>query len=336
MSTEGEVGVMAEGNAGTGVGPEKAKAHSRPRGLGRGLSALLGEAHGEEPAGGARSDVNGSAVATGRTVHHLDIASISPHPDQPRRTFDEAALQELTDSIAQRGVIQPILVREMEPGRYQLVAGERRWRAAQRARLHQIPALVRTLSDAETLEIALIENIQRQDLNPVEEAEACSRLIAQFGHSQEALGKLVGKSRSHVANLMRLLDLPASVLEAVRGGQLGMGHARALIGVAGAAQLARQIIDKGLSVRQVEKLAQTAKGRGEGAGAEGTQKSRGTTDSAKSRDADIVALEQHLADLIGVKVMIDHSTGGSGALTLRYSTLDQLDMLCQRLSGEGI
>lgn len=330
---EAEADLMTDGTAGGG-GTEKAKAHSRPRGLGRGLSALLGEAHGEEPSGGARAEGGVAPVPAGRTVYHLDIASISPHPDQPRRTFDEAALQELTDSIAQRGVIQPILVREMEPGRYQLVAGERRWRAAQRARLHQIPAIVRALSDAETLEIALIENIQRQDLNPVEEAEACSRLIAQFGHSQEALGKLVGKSRSHVANLMRLLDLPASVLEAVRSGQLGMGHARALIGVEGAAQLARQIIDRGLSVRQVEKLAQQAKGRGPEDEAH-PRKVRGAG-AGTARDADIMALEQHLADLIGVKVSIEHGASGTGTLTLRYSTLDQLDMLCQRLSGEAI
>ncbi|WP_373690539.1 ParB/RepB/Spo0J family partition protein [Sphingobium sp. DEHP117] len=329
MSGEGGASLMAD----NGAGGEKAKALSRPRGLGRGLSALLGEAHGEEPANAARAEGGGAAPA-GRVVHHLDISAISPHPDQPRRSFDEAALQELTDSIAQRGVIQPILVREMEPGRYQLVAGERRWRAAQRARLHQIPAIIRPLSDAETLEIALIENIQRQDLNPVEEAEACSRLIAQFGHSQEALGKLVGKSRSHVANLMRLLDLPASVLEAVRGGQLGMGHARALIGVEGAAQLARQIIERGLSVRQVEKLAQQAKGR-EAKGEAAPKKLRAGAENG-ARDADIVALEQHLADLIGVKVSIDHAVGGGGALTLRYSTLDQLDMLCQRLSGDAI
>lgn len=332
MSGEGEADLMADGAG--GGSSEKAKVLSRPRGLGRGLSALLGEAHGDEPAAGAARGEGSVAGPAGRVVHHIDIASISPHPDQPRRSFDETALQELTDSIAQRGVIQPILVREMEPGRYQLVAGERRWRAAQRARLHQIPAIVRPLSDAETLEIALIENIQRQDLNPVEEAEACSRLIAQFGHSQEALGKLVGKSRSHVANLMRLLDLPASVLEAVRTGQLGMGHARALIGVEGAAQLARQIIERGLSVRQVEKLAQRAKGKDPGSDASvtGPRKAVG----AGAKDADIVALEQHLADLIGVKVSIDHASGGGGTLVLRYSTLDQLDMLCQRLSGDAI
>lgn len=310
------------------AGAEKAKAANRPRGLGRGLSALLGETMAEE-AVSARGE-GGTTAATGKSVQLIDIAHITPHPDQPRRTFDEVALQELADSIAERGVIQPILVREQAPGRYQLVAGERRWRAAQRARLHQIPAIVRDFSDAETMEIALIENVQRQDLNPVEEAEAYSRLIAQFGHSQEALGKLVGKSRSHVANLMRLLDLPASVLEIVRGGQLSMGHARALIGLDDAAVLARQVVAKGLSVRQVEQLAQKAKGRGDEAAA----KSRGAT--AKVRDADIVALEQHLGDLVGLKVSIEHGPNGAGTLTLRYSTLDQLDMLCQRLSGDAI
>ena len=325
MSDNEETQLMADTND---AGPDKAKAVSRPRGLGRGLSALLGETLTEESVTGRGE--TGGASSSGKSIQHIDIASISPHPDQPRRTFDEAALQELTDSISERGVIQPIIVREQSPGRYQLVAGERRWRAAQRARLHQIPAIVRDFSDAETLEIALIENVQRQDLNPVEEAEAYSRLIAQFGHSQEALGKLVGKSRSHVANLMRLLDLPASVLDIVRNGQLAMGHARALIGVDDAAQIARQVIAKGLSVRQVEKLAQKAKGRG----GESTAKSRGATGSA--RDADIVALEQHLADLVGLKVSIDHDANGAGTLSLRYSTLDQLDMLCQRLSGDAI
>lgn len=305
---------------------ERSPRSARPRGLGRGLSALLGETLTEEPversAGGSQS---------GRSVQHLDIASVSPHPGQPRKQFDEAALQELSDSIAERGVIQPIIVREVGPGQYQLVAGERRWRAAQRAHLHQIPAIVRQFSDAETLEIALIENIQRQDLNPVEEAEAYSRLIAQYGHSQEALGRIVGKSRSHVANLMRLLDLPASVLDSVRGGALSMGHARALIGIDGAAQIARKVIEKGLSVRQVEKLAQQAK-RGEGEG----QRSPRAASARAEPDADIRALEQHLADIIGVKVSIDHGTDGGGTLVLRYSTLDQLDMLCQRLSGEAI
>lgn len=308
-----------------------AKPTRRPHGLGRGLSALLGDSRQEEPISPSGDD----ASLAGRTssVQRIDIASIFPHPDQPRRQFDDKALQELADSIAQRGVIQPIIVRRRGNGDYQIVAGERRWRAAQRAHLHHIPAIIRDFSDAETLEIALIENVQRQDLNPVEEAEAYSRLIAQFGHTQEALGKLVGKSRSHVTNLMRLLDLPGSVIEAVKNAKLSMGHARALVGIDNAAQLARQIIDKGLSVRQAEKLAQQAKGKASPAAGGAAKK---TVPTPSSADADIAALEQHLADLIGVKVSIDHNANGSGTLALRYSTLDQLDMLCQRLSGEAI
>jgi len=312
-----------------------AKPQRRPHGLGRGLSALLGDTLKEEPiARGEAGASNAEAVtaaSNGRSVQHIDISTIFPHPDQPRKQFDETALQELADSIAERGVIQPIIVRALANG-YQIVAGERRWRAAQRARLHQIPAIVRDFTDAETMEIALIENVQRQDLNPVEEAEAYSRLIAHFGHSQEALGKLVGKSRSHVANMMRLLDLPGTVLDVVREGRLSMGHARALIGVEDASQIAQRIIDKGLSVRQTEKLAQQVKGKVSKANS-GTQTRE---KAAVEPNADIVALEQHLADMLGLKVMIEHGANGSGILSLRYSTLDQLDMLCQRLSGELI
>lgn len=309
---------------------ETATRPSRPRGLGRGLSALLGETLPEEPVAARQPDGGNALASNGKSIQYIDITSIFPHPEQPRRQFDEAALQELSDSIALRGVIQPIIVREQGAGRYQLVAGERRWRAAQRAQLHQIPAIVRDLDDGETLEIALIENVQRQDLNPIEEAQAYSKLIAQFGHSQEALGKLVGKSRSHVANLMRLLDLPGTVLDLVRAGMLSMGHARALIGVENASKIARQIVEKGLSVRQVEKLAQASKGKGSSTG-----------DGPRIRmlsegDADIRALEQHLADILGMKVAIEHGRNGGGAISLRYSTLDQLDMLCQRLSGETI
>ncbi|TNE43055.1 MAG: ParB/RepB/Spo0J family partition protein [Sphingomonadales bacterium] len=311
---------------------EKAtKPGRRAHGLGRGLSALLGETMREEPV--SAGDGESAPVASGRSVQHIDISSISPHPDQPRKQFDEDALQELADSIAERGVIQPIIVRGLPRGGFQIVAGERRWRAAQRARLHQIPAIVRDFTDAETMEIALIENVQRQDLNPVEEAEAYSRLIAQFGHSQEVLGKLVGKSRSHVANMMRLLDLPGTVLDVVRAGKLSMGHARALIGVEDAAQIVRRIVDKGLSVRQTEKLAQQAKGKTGKAVADGeTRRAK----AVAAPDADIQALEQHLADMLGLKVVIDAGEGGAGTLSLRYSTLDQLDMLCQRLSGEPI
>lgn len=321
---------MSANDADQAAATSRPAAAARPRGLGRGLSALLGEAMPDEPVSVRPHAANEVGQEPGKSIQYIDITSIFPHPEQPRRHFDDGALQELADSIAVRGVIQPIIVRQQGHGRYQLVAGERRWRAAQRVQLHQIPAIVRDLDEAETLEIALIENVQRQDLNPVEEAQAYSRLVAQFGHSQEALGKLVGKSRSHVANLMRLLDLPGSVLDFVRAGKLSMGHARALIGVDNAAKIARQVVEKGLSVRQVEKLVQTAKGRG-GEGQEGPR-----IRTLGQGDADIRALEQHLADIIGMTVSIDHGKNGGGTLSLRYSTLDQLDMLCQRLSGEAI
>ncbi|CAN5420158.1 ParB/RepB/Spo0J family partition protein [soil metagenome] len=299
------------------------KIQRRPHGLGRGLSALLGDVAQEEPIAGAPSG-GGSSKA----VQSIDVSAIKPHPGQPRRHFDEAALIELAESISRRGVIQPIIVRPHSGG-YQIVAGERRWRAAQRAQLHRIPAIVRDFDEAETLEIALIENIQRQDLNAIEEADAYRKLIAQFGHSQEALARLVGKSRSHVANLMRLLDLPPAVQEAVMEQRLSMGHARALIGVEDCEALARTVEEKGLSVRDTEKLVRKAKG--------GEQQTVAKTVSAgKGRDADIVALEQHLADMLGLKVEIVHEEGKGGTLSLRYSTLDQLDMLCQRLSGERI
>lgn len=310
------------------------KAAKRPQGLGRGLSALLGDTVREEPVGAGAGTGGTPAASRNSGVQLLDIASIAPHPGQPRRHFDEAALAELADSIAQRGVIQPIIVRP-QGGAYQIVAGERRWRAAQRAHLHQIPAIVREFTEAETREIALIENIQRQDLNAIEEAVAYSRLIADYGHSQEALGKIVGKSRSHVANLMRLLDLPESVQHAVVEGRIGMGHARALVGAQDAEGLARQIEVKGLSVRDAEKLANRAKGL-----VATPSRARGPAHKAAMtgghRDPDIAALETHLSDILGVRVDIAYRADGAGTLTLGYTTLDQLDMLCQRLSGEPI
>jgi ParB family chromosome partitioning protein len=250
---------------------------------------------------------------------------ISPHPEQPRRHFDADAMAELADSISRRGVIQPIIVRPLDRG-YQIVAGERRWRAAQRAQLHRIPAIVRDFSDTETLEIALIENIQREDLNPIEEAEAYRKLIAEFGHSQDALGRLVGKSRSHVANLMRLLDLPSQVQYMVTRGELDMGHARALIGAPDCEALARIVVEKGLSVRETEKLAKQAKP---------VRNNKVSQKPPRRDDADLTALEQHLSDLLGLHVQIHHK-GSGGTLTLGYSNLDQLDMVCLRLSGEGI
>jgi ParB family chromosome partitioning protein len=293
--------------------------HPRPKpraGLGRGLNALMGDMAREEP-------VRGGEAALSSGVRTLPVGSLTPHPGQPRRHFAEAALEELAESIAARGMIQPIVVRPHGKG-YQIVAGERRWRAAQRARLHEVPVIVREFNDTETLEIALVENIQRQDLNAIEEAEAYHRLIDDYGHTQEALGKLVHKSRSHIANLLRLLDLPKMVQDKVVEGELSMGHARALIGAPDVEQLAYQVISKGLSVRDTERLARAAKP------AEARIRSGDT-----GRDADLAALEHHLADLLGLAVRIGHSPKG-GTLTLSYSTLDQLDMLCQRLTGERI
>ena len=288
----------------------------KPRGgLGRGLNALLGDIAREEPVG------DGEKMSPG--LRTLPVGSLTPHPGQPRRHFEESALDELATSIAMRGLIQPIVVRPHGKG-YQIVAGERRWRAAQRARLHEVPVIVREFDDAETLEVALVENIQRQDLNAIEEAEAYHRLIDDFGHTQDALGKLVHKSRSHIANLLRLLDLPQPVQQRVVGGELTMGHARALIGAPDVETLADQVVAKGLSVRETERLARAAKPE---------QRARSGGDGG--RDADLAALESQLGDLLGLTVRISHGAKG-GALTLSYATLDQLDMVCQRLTGERI
>ena len=289
----------------------------RTRGLGRGLSALLGDAPTEPDAqsGGARE---------------IDVAAIKPNPHQPRKIFAEEAIAELADSIRARGVLQPILVRETGAGAYELVAGERRWRAAQKAQLHRIPAIVRAFDEAAVAEIALIENIQRENLNALEEADAYAQLISTYGHSQDDLSRLVGKSRSHVANLLRLRDLPDSVRLALLRGDINMGHARAIAAASDPELLARKIIDGGLSVRQAEALARREKpglasGRRSSAG--------GSKDSAS--DADIAALERQLGDLLGLKVKVA-SNGSAGMVSLHFSSLDQLDLICQRLSGEPI
>jgi ParB family transcriptional regulator, chromosome partitioning protein len=296
--------------------PETAPARKLRPGLGRGLNALLGDLSPDQPT------IGGSSPSPVRT---LPVGSLSPHPGQPRRRFDEAALDELATSIAARGILQPIVVRPHGKD-YQIVAGERRWRAAQRARLHEVPVIVRDFNDTETLEIALVENIQRQDLNAIEEADGYRRLIGEFGHTQEALAQLVNKSRSHVANLLRLLELPSGVQDRLIDGSLQMGHARALIGAPDPEALAEQVVARGLSVRDTEKLARTAKPSSvRAAGSPG-----GT-----ERNADLAALEHQLADLLGLSVRITHGEKG-GTLTLSYSTLDQLDMVCQRLSGERI
>ncbi|UAK24657.1 ParB/RepB/Spo0J family partition protein [Sphingomonas nostoxanthinifaciens] len=287
------------------------------RGLGRGLSALLGEAAREHPIAGDASRTAGMMT--------LPVGQLVPNPDQPRRHFDPEALDELAASLSSRGLIQPIVVRPRK-GSYEIVAGERRWRAAQRAGLHQVPVIVRQLDDAETIELAIVENVQRRDLNAIEEAQAYQRLSAEYGHTQEALARIVGKSRSHIANLLRLLELPEPVREAVAMGRLSMGHARALVSAPDPAALAQEAERRGLSVRETEALA-----RGEKPARERT---RSAPIEYKGSDADTAMLERQLGDQLGLKVGIAHSPKG-GTLTISYATLDQLDMLCQRLSGEG-
>lgn len=283
-------------------------------GLGRGLSALLGDAAPDqaEPSG------------TPGGVRLLPTSALEPHPDQPRRHFDEDALEELAASVRTRGIIQPIVVRPHGQS-FQIVAGERRWRAAQRARLHEVPVVVREFDDTATLEVALLENIQRQDLNAIEEADAYRKLLESFDHTQESLGKVVHKSRSHIANLLRLLDLPAAVQQRVIDGSLAMGHARALVGSDDAETLAEQVIARGLSVRETEKLAR---------GGKPVRSAAKAAKASATQDGDIAALEQHLGDVLGLRVTISHNADAGGTITVGYSTLDQLDLICQRLSGE--
>ena len=299
-----------------------AQAKSERRGLGRGLSALMSDVD-AAPASDAPN-------APRKTEALIDTALIRANPDQPRRTFTEEALKELTDSVREKGIIQPLILRKdpHDPKGYQIVAGERRWRAAQRAQMHQVPAIVRELDDTEVLEIAIIENIQRTDLNAVEEAAGYRQLMDRFGHTQEKLSAALGKSRSHIANLMRLLNLPEQVLDMVRAGELSAGHARALITANDPIGLAREVVKQGLSVRQTEKLAKT-----------GTKKAPSNDNGTPVKDADTRALENDLAAALGMRLTIDHTPGKeSGVVTVKYKTLEQLDELCRRLSvtsGEG-
>ena len=295
--------------------------------LGRGLGALLGESRREEPLVTATA-ASGNGSVTGLAM--LAVADIVPHPAQPRRRFEEAALSELAASIAARGVIQPVIVTPRSSGKWQLVAGERRWRAAQRAQLHEIPAIIRELSDREVTALALIENLQREDLNPIEEARAYHRLSEDDGLTQAEIAKLVDKSRSHVANLQRLLSLPEAVVTMVEEGQLSMGHARALIGAENAAALAADAAARHLSVREVERLVR----RG-AAPAAAPRRARGARDPETT--ADIAAVQSHLEEFLGLSVRINTDADPrSGAVTIRYRTLDQLDLICQRLTGGGI
>ena len=284
---------------------------SKAMGLGRGLSALLDDA----------ADVGSTPD---KPTTSLPVAYLTPNPYQPRQRFDEEALAELTASIREKGLLQPILVRPVgDTGSYEIVAGERRWRAAQTAGLHEVPVVIRDLSDGQALELAIVENVQRRDLSPVEEARGYRRLMDEFSHTQEAVAEMVGKSRSHIANLLRLLGLPQPVLELIDGGGLSMGHARALIGADDPAGLARLVTAKGLSVRQTEAMAQTAKT------ARSTRPRQPRAGIAK--DADTRALERDLSAALGLSVDIRHKGQAGGTITFNYTTLDQLDDLCQRL-----
>jgi ParB family chromosome partitioning protein len=292
----------------------------RPMGLGRGLSSLLGEIQTETATAVPSRNDGGIAVPDG--VRLVPVTNLQPLPNQPRRNFDDAALDELAKSITALGVLQPIVVRDMG-GHYQIVAGERRWRAAQRAHLHQVPVIVKQFDDRTALEIALVENIQREELNAWEEGETYRRLIEEYGHSQEELGRIVGKSRSHIANLMRLRNLPLRVHGWLVSGEISMGHARALLQCEDPEGIAKQVIERGLSVRDTERLAKRAKA------------GKSVTKARGGRDPDLEALERQLGDILGLKVQIAHGARG-GTVTLGYSSLDQLDLICQRLSGEHI
>jgi ParB family chromosome partitioning protein len=296
------------------------------KGLGMGLQALLGEAARPAPA-----PASGDGAASRGGVREIEVARIRPNPNQPRVQFDEEALDELAESIRLRGVLQPILLRP-DGDDYMIIAGERRWRASQRARLHAIPAIVREIDESTTAEIALIENIQRMDLNPLEEADGYRQLIERHGHTQDEVGRIVHKSRSHVANLLRLLELPEFVRQSLLKGDISMGHARAVATSEDPEGMTREIVAKGLSVRQAEARARRERSR-PGPGADiGRASAR---NAAKAVDADLEVLERQLGDLLGLKVQVVHK-GNGGAVTLHYSNLDQLDMICQRLSGEPI
>ncbi len=290
----------------------------KPRGLGRGLSALMADV-----APDAEGRISSEPRRPDLTV---PIEKLQANPDQPRRRFAQEQLEELSASVKEKGIIQPLIVRSIAGGQYEIVAGERRWRAAQMAQLHDIPVIVRDFDDTEVLEVAIIENIQRADLNAVEEAAGFKQLMDRFGHTQEKLAEALGKSRSHIANLLRLLSLPMDVQSLVIEGKLSAGHARALITAENPSELAKQVVRDGLSVRATEALVKK-------------QQSGDDRPAPKSRnlnagkDADTRALEKDLSAILAMKVSINHKAGAeSGQVVLSYENLDQLDDLCAKLS----
>ncbi|MBB5754115.1 ParB/RepB/Spo0J family partition protein [Prosthecomicrobium pneumaticum] len=283
------------------------------RRLGRGLAALIGD-----------MDTEAAVVDRARTSRRVPVEFLRPNPRNPRKSFEEGDLADLSASIREKGIMQPILVRPV-PGSsdaFEIIAGERRWRAAQRAGLHEVPVLIHEVSDKEALELAIIENVQRQDLNALEEALGYQQLIDEFGYSQSALADVIGKSRPHVANTLRLLKLPPPVQAHLREGRLTAGHARALVTVEDPVAMAERIVEAGLTVRDAEALGQQQPAR------EGVPR-RPRSD----KDADTRALERALSDTLGLVVSIEHKANGTGTVAIRYRSLDQLDELCRRLQG---
>ncbi|MCZ6894822.1 MAG: ParB/RepB/Spo0J family partition protein [Gammaproteobacteria bacterium] len=281
------------------------------KGLGRGLSALLGD-----------DDTEFAALDKVRNARDVPIEYLSPNPFQPRHRFSDEAQESLVASIREHGILQPILVRRVAAvgdadGSYEIIAGERRWRAAQEARITRVPVLIRDFNDSEALEIALVENVQRVDLSPIEEAAGYQRLIDEFGHTQDALGQLIGRSRSHIANTLRLLNLPAEVRNMLDDGRLTAGHARALLGTENPIDVARQIVRDGLNVRQAERMKRTG--------------SRKIPAEPPPKDADTLALEKNLSAALGLSVDIAHDAYKGGSVKIRYRTLEQLDEVCRRL-----
>lgn len=291
------------------------------RGLGRGLSALMADV-------ATQSEASENTPERGRDVETIPIEHLRPNPNQPRRSFPESELEDLANSVREKGVLQPLIVRKIDgkTDTYEIVAGERRWRAAQIAQLHELPVLVRNYTDQEVLEIGIIENVQRQDLNPVDEAAGYQSLMDEFGHTQEKLAQALSKSRSYIANLLRLLRLPADVLELLRSGDLSAGHARALITTDSPSELAKRVVAEGLSVRETERLAKAPK-----------VKAKVKAATKPTKDADTRALELEFGAALGLNVSIDHNhKSGGGQVALCYKNMEQLDQICQVLSRASI
>ena len=279
------------------------------KGLGRGLSSLMGD-----------TNINSTGNVAKSSEVTISIAALKPSPSQPRRLFDKNSINELAESIKSKGLVQPILVRpsKTDENSYEIIAGERRWRAAQIAQLHEIPAVIKNLDDVEALEIAIIENIQRSDLSPIEEAAGYKRLIDNHGHTQEVLSEIVGKSRSHIANILRLLTLPQSIQDMISEGKISSGHARAIMNSAFPEQLAEKIINENLSVREAESLAKSKKN---------------TVQKIKLKDPDTIDLEEKISEKLGLNVSINHRGKKGGYIKIEYKSLDQLELVTQKLKN---